>query len=221
MASYIEAHKADSDIRAMDQKISLLMTKSKEQAGKNEAMEKKIRALEQRNTELETRLKAAYVSIPSPVIPSPLLTKKKQNSEHNALARHLNALLPSSSTTHRPLHPLHSIHTNAPLKNFPKKEADIRTLSSLEVATLLKELDADVTRVVAAGERKGRLKEVIGVGERGNVVEAVKGEVGVVDGKVDGEGEKGKEKEKGKGEMKLPGKATGPPPGKVLPILKG
>ncbi|KAL8717393.1 MAG: hypothetical protein Q9225_005349, partial [Loekoesia sp. 1 TL-2023] len=57
--SYIEAHKADADFRALDQKVTLLITKNKEQAGKNEAMEKKIHALEQRNEELDTRLKAA------------------------------------------------------------------------------------------------------------------------------------------------------------------
>ncbi|KAL8895660.1 MAG: hypothetical protein Q9207_008075, partial [Kuettlingeria erythrocarpa] len=56
---YIEDHKAESDIRALDQKVSLLMTKSKEQAGKNETFEKKIHALEARNADLETRLKAA------------------------------------------------------------------------------------------------------------------------------------------------------------------
>ncbi|KAL8929293.1 MAG: hypothetical protein Q9208_001376 [Pyrenodesmia sp. 3 TL-2023] len=198
---YIEDHKAESDIRALDQKVSLLMTKSKEQAGKNEAFEKKIHTLEARNNDLETRLKAA---------------------EHNALARHLNALLPPNST-HTPLHPLHSIHTNQPLRNFPKKVSEIRTMSAPEVAALLKELDADVTTRVNAGERKARLKEVIGVGERGSVVEGMK-EMGLVDGHAEekGEGEKGKDgkgaEEKKKAPMKLPGKATGPPPGKVLPI---
>ncbi|KAL8824544.1 MAG: hypothetical protein Q9170_008124, partial [Blastenia crenularia] len=60
MASYIEAHKADADFRALDQKVSLLLTKNKEQAGKNESFEKKIHALEKRNEGLETRLKASY-----------------------------------------------------------------------------------------------------------------------------------------------------------------
>lgn len=95
-------------------------------------------------------------------------------------------------------------------------------MSSLEVATLLKELDADVTKVVSAGERKSRLKDVIGVGEKGSVVEVVGagGGKGMADG-VDGieSGEKGEKGEK-KGPMQLPGKATGPPPGKVLPIQR-
>ncbi|KAI4127513.1 MAG: hypothetical protein LQ338_003171 [Usnochroma carphineum] len=192
--SYLREHEAENNIRALDQKVSLLLTKSKEQAGKNEHFEKKIRALEKRNDDLETRLKA---------------------SEHNALARHLNALIPPSS--HQPLHPLNSIHTNQPLKNFPKHEHDIRTMSHSEVATLLKELDADVTTKVSVAERKTRLKELIGVGEKAGVVEsgAVKEGVKEVDGVVDGlqQGEKEKKKP-----VKLPGLATGPPPGKVLPI---
>ncbi|KAI4141726.1 MAG: hypothetical protein L6R39_005205, partial [Caloplaca ligustica] len=57
--SYMEAHKAETDIRNLDQKVSLLMTKNKEQAGKNERMEKQIHALEQKNENLETRLKAS------------------------------------------------------------------------------------------------------------------------------------------------------------------
>ncbi len=80
---YIEDHKAESDIRALDQKVSLLMIKSKEQAGKNEAFEKKIHALEARNADLETRLKAAYATSPylfSPYItPSPSLVLSPQN----------------------------------------------------------------------------------------------------------------------------------------------
>ncbi|KAL8931234.1 MAG: hypothetical protein Q9216_007250, partial [Gyalolechia sp. 2 TL-2023] len=105
--------------------------------------------------------------------------------------------------------------------NFPKHGSDIRTMSSLDVAALLKELDADVTKVVNAGERKSRLKDVIGVGEKGSVVEAM-GEAGkmedgkMVDGVVGGE----KEKEKKKAPVQLPGKATAPPPGKVLPIQR-
>ncbi|KAI4190660.1 MAG: hypothetical protein L6R41_000671 [Letrouitia leprolyta] len=196
MSSYIDSHKADSDFRALDQKVSLLLTKNKEQAGKSEALEKKIRALEKRNEELEVRLKA---------------------SEHNALSRHLNSLLPPQS--HTALHPLHSIHTNTPLKNFPKHANDIKTMSSLDVATLLKELDADVTKVVNAGERKSRLKDVIGVGERGSVVEVVGG---TGEGKpLDGvDGAKGEEKKKAPAPAQLPGKATGPPPGKVLPIQR-
>lgn len=195
MSSYIDAHKADSDFRALDQKVSLLISKNKEQTGKNESFEKKIRALEKRNEELEVRLKA---------------------SEHNALSRHLNSLLPPQS--HTPLHPLHSIHTNTPLKNFPKHANDIKTMSSLDVAALLKELDADVTKSVNAGERKSRLKDVIGVGERGSVVEVVggAGEGKALDGVVDG----GKGEEKKKAPAPLPGKATGPPPGKVLPIQR-
>ncbi|KAL8932419.1 MAG: hypothetical protein Q9216_006844, partial [Gyalolechia sp. 2 TL-2023] len=59
MSSYIEAHKADADFRALDQKVTLLLNKNKEQAGKNESFEKKIRALEKRNEELEVRLKAS------------------------------------------------------------------------------------------------------------------------------------------------------------------
>ncbi|KAL8725066.1 MAG: hypothetical protein Q9166_007597 [cf. Caloplaca sp. 2 TL-2023] len=192
--SYIEAHRADEAVRSLEQKVSLLMVKNKEQAGKNESFEKKIHGLEKRNEDLETRLKA---------------------SEYNALARHLNALLPPSSTSHQNLHPLHSIHTNTPLKNFPKKESDIRTMSSLDVANLLKELDAD-TMKKDAGERKARLKEVIGVGERSSVAQSV----GTVDG-INGAGEKEKKEEgqkKDKVVKPLPGKATGPPPGKVLPI---
>ncbi|KAL8793704.1 MAG: hypothetical protein Q9182_007655 [Xanthomendoza sp. 2 TL-2023] len=185
--SYIEAHKADEAVRTLEQKVSLLITKSKEQTGKNENFEKKIRSLEKKNEDLETRLKA---------------------STHNALARHLNALLPPSSP-HHPLHPLHNIHTNTPLPHFPKKESDIRTLSSHDVTTLLKDLDADIPPASAGGERKSRLKEIIGVGERGSVVGAIK-EAGV-------EGVDGVKEEKKK-EVKLPGKATGPPPGKVLPI---
>ena len=81
------------------------------------------------------------------------------------------------------------------------------------MTTLLKELDAtDGAKKTDAGERKARLKEVIGVGERSSVVQNA--------AVVDGVGEKGKEEEKKKEEKKkvLPGKATGPPPGKVLPI---
>lgn len=92
-------------------------------------------------------------------------------------------------------------------------------MSSLDVATLLKELDADVTKVVNAGERKSRLKDVIGVGERGSVVEVVGG---TGEGKpLDGvDGAKGEEKKKAPAPAQLPGKATGPPPGKVLPIQR-
>lgn len=236
--SYIEAHKSEEAIRSLEQKVSLLITKSKEQTGKNDAFEKKIHALEKRNEELETRLNASYVAFPFPMLahllpshihpfslpipslysshppnpnnntpPPPLANTPSQNpSTHNALSRHLNALLPPSA--HLPLHPLHSIHTNRVLKSHPKKESDIKTLGAADVATLLKELDADPPHK-EAGERKARLKEVLGVGERANVVQAVGG----------GEGEKEKEGvgEKKK-EGKLPGKATGPPPGKVLPI---
>ena len=258
--SYIEAHKAEEAVRALEQKVSLLMTKNREQAGKNESFEKKIQGLEKKTADLDTRLKASYVfsplpfpnspfpsppfhsppfpspPFPSPPFPSPPFppsvpipysssqartAKKKhadnpflpqQNREHNALARHLNALIPPSSH-HQNLHPLHSIHTNTPLKNFPRKETEIRTLSAPDVTTLLKELDAtDGAKKTDAGERKARLKEVIGVGERSSVVQNA--------AVVDGVGEKGKEEEKKKEEKKkvLPGKATGPPPGKVLPI---
>lgn len=85
------------------------------------------------------------------------------------------------------------------------------------MTNLLKELDAtDGAKKTDAGERKARLKEVIGVGERSSVVQNA--------AVVDGVGEKGKkeaeEEKKRKEEKKkvLPGKATGPPPGKVLPI---
>ncbi|KAL9000470.1 MAG: hypothetical protein Q9169_000987 [Polycauliona sp. 2 TL-2023] len=187
--SYIEAHKVEEAVRALEQKVSLLMIKNKEQAGKNESFEKKIHALEKKNEDLDTRLKAA---------------------EHNALSRHLNALIPPSNL-HQNLHPLYSIHTNTPLKNFPRKESDIRTMSSLDVSNLLKELDADTGRKMDAGEKKARLKELMGVGERSSVVQ----NAAVVDG-VKGDGEKKKDEEK-KAKV-LPGKATGPPPGKVLPI---
>ncbi|KAI4232150.1 MAG: hypothetical protein LQ349_005178 [Xanthoria aureola] len=193
--SYIEAHKAEEAVRALEQKVSLLMTKNREQAGKNESFEKKIQGLEKKTADLDTRLKA---------------------SEHNALARHLNALIPPSSH-HQNLHPLHSIHTNTPLKNFPRKETEIRTLSAPDVTNLLKELDAtDGAKKVDAGERKARLKEVIGVGERSSVVQnaALVDEVGEK-GKKDKEEEQKRKEEKKK---VLPGKATGPPPGKVLPI---
>ncbi|KAL8632072.1 hypothetical protein Q9189_002215 [Teloschistes chrysophthalmus] len=189
--SYIEAHRAESAVRALEQKVTLLMTKNSEQRGKNEAFEKKLQSLEKRNNELEIRLKA---------------------SEHNALARHLNALLPPTNTSHTPLHPLHSIHTNTPLPKFPKKESDIRTMSALDVSALLQDLDASPTKTIGAGERKARLKEVIGVGERSNIAEAVREQ-----GLLDGEGGK-KEEEKKAPAKKLPGKATAPPPGKVLPI---
>ncbi|KAL8895485.1 MAG: hypothetical protein Q9192_003608 [Flavoplaca navasiana] len=191
--SYIEAHKAEEAVRALEQKVSLLMTKNREQAGKNESFEKKIHALEKKSEDLDLRLKAA---------------------EHNALSRHLNALIPPSSH-HQNLHPLHSIHTNTPLKNFPRKESDIRTMSSIDVNNLLKELDAQTGRKMDAGERKARLKEVIGVGERSSVVQnpAV---VDSVDGVKQDGGEQKKDDEKKK--KVLPGKATGPPPGKVLPI---
>ncbi|KAL8672847.1 MAG: hypothetical protein Q9168_002723 [Polycauliona sp. 1 TL-2023] len=185
--SYIEAHKAEEAVRALEQKVSLLMIKNKEQAGKNESFEKKIHGLEKKTEDVDTRLKAA---------------------EHNALARHLNALIPPSAATHQNLHPLHSIHTNTPLKNFPRKESDIRTMSALDVSNLLKELDADTGRKMDAGEKKARLKEVMGVGERSSVVQ----NAAVVDGVKAGADDK-----KGKKEV-LPGKATGPPPGKVLPI---
>ncbi|KAL8889313.1 MAG: hypothetical protein Q9215_003393 [Flavoplaca cf. flavocitrina] len=202
--SYIEAHKAEEAVRALEQKVSLLMTKNREQAGKNESFEKKIHELEKKSEDLDVRLKAAYFNTNL----APL-----SNSEHNALSRHLNALIPPSSH-HQNLHPLHSIHTNTPLKNFPRKESDIRTMSSLDVNNLLKDLDAQTGRKMDAGERKARLKEVIGVGERSSVVQnpAV---VDSVDGVKQDGGEKKKEDEKKKA---LPGKATGPPPGKVLPI---
>ncbi|KAL8947496.1 MAG: hypothetical protein Q9222_006233, partial [Ikaeria aurantiellina] len=57
--SYIEAHRAEEAVRALEQKVSLLMTKNKEQAGKNESFEKKLHALETKNQDLEIRLKAA------------------------------------------------------------------------------------------------------------------------------------------------------------------
>ncbi|KAL9031892.1 MAG: hypothetical protein Q9180_006764 [Flavoplaca navasiana] len=225
--SYIEAHKAEEAVRALEQKVSLLMTKNREQAGKNESFEKKIHALEKKSEDLDVRLKAAYVFLPSSPEPPLLLSSNYTfthtyfhtniapfpNSEHNALSRHLNALIPPSSH-HQNLHPLHSIHTNTPLKNFPRKESDIRTMSTLDVNNLLKELDAQTGRKMDAGERKARLKEVIGVGERSSVVQnpAV---VDSVDGVKQDGGEKKKEDEKKK---VLPGKATGPPPGKVLPI---
>ncbi|KAL8912276.1 MAG: hypothetical protein Q9172_007525, partial [Xanthocarpia lactea] len=95
-------------------------------------------------------------------------------------------------------------------------ESDIRTMSSVDVANLLKELDADTTKK-DVGNRKARLKEVIGVGERSSVTQNEAFAV-VADG-VKGEVEKkGEEEAKKKKDVKLPGKATGPPPGKVLPI---
>ena len=60
--SYIEAHKAEEAVRSLEQKVSLLMTKNREQAGKNESFEKKIHSLEQKNEELDTRLKASYAA---------------------------------------------------------------------------------------------------------------------------------------------------------------
>ncbi|KAL8853886.1 MAG: hypothetical protein Q9221_001357 [Calogaya cf. arnoldii] len=192
--SYLEAHKAEEAVRALEQKVSLLMTKNKEQAGKNESFEKKIHNLEKKSEDLDTRLKA---------------------SEHNALSRHLNALIPPSTSAahHTNLHPLHSIHTNTPLAKFPRKESDIRTMSSLDVTNLLKELDANDNKKMDAAERKARLKEVIGVGERSSVVQ----NAALVDGAGVGVGEENKKKEEEK-KKPLPGKATGPPPGKVLPI---
>ncbi|KAL8931183.1 MAG: hypothetical protein Q9211_007163 [Gyalolechia sp. 1 TL-2023] len=92
-------------------------------------------------------------------------------------------------------------------------------MSSLEVATLLKELDADTTNVVNAAERKSRLKDVIGVGEKGSVVEAV-GLGGVKEDGKTVDGVDGVDGEKKKVPAQLPGKATGPPPGKVLPIAR-
>ncbi|KAL9007977.1 MAG: hypothetical protein Q9173_006850, partial [Seirophora scorigena] len=59
MPSYIETHKTESDLRALDQKVTLLLTKSQQQTSRTESLEKKIRALEARNEELETRLKAS------------------------------------------------------------------------------------------------------------------------------------------------------------------
>lgn len=64
--SYIEAHKAEEAVRALEQKVSLLMTKNKEQAGKNESFEKKIHGLEKKSEDLDTRLKASYVLFPFP-----------------------------------------------------------------------------------------------------------------------------------------------------------
>lgn len=79
------------------------------------------------------------------------------------------------------------------------------------MTTLLKELDAtDGAKKTDAGERKARLKEVIGVGERSSVVQNA--------AVVDGVGEKGKKDNEEEKKKVLPGKATGPPPGKVLPI---
>ena len=63
--SYIEAHKAEEAVRALEQKVSLLMTKNREQAGKNESFEKKIHELEKKSEDLDVRLKAAYVFLPS------------------------------------------------------------------------------------------------------------------------------------------------------------
>ncbi|KAL8711879.1 MAG: hypothetical protein Q9220_003823 [cf. Caloplaca sp. 1 TL-2023] len=207
--SYIEAHKAEEAVRALEAKVSLLMIKNKDQAGKNEAFEKKLHALETKNLDLETRLKAS----PKENIRA---CSSPRNSEHNALSRHLNALLPPLSP-HTPLHQLHSIHTNTPLKSHPKKESDIRTLSSLDVTALLKDLDAAPEKgSMSAGDKKARLKELLGVGERSSVATAVVGN-GEVEGMVDGV-EKKKEEGGKKVEKKLPGKATGPPPGKVLPV---
>lgn len=82
MAQYLEAHKADADFRALDQKVTLLLTKNKEQAGKNESIEKKIRALEKRNEELEVRLKASYATVLSLLPPFPLdLVEYTQSSD--------------------------------------------------------------------------------------------------------------------------------------------
>ncbi|KAL9016646.1 MAG: hypothetical protein Q9185_006019 [Variospora sp. 1 TL-2023] len=212
----MELHKTESDLRALDQKVTLLLTKSQQQTARTESLEKKIHALEARNAELETRLKA---------------------SDHNALSRHLNSLLPtthhspsSSCSSHHtqppppPLHALHSPSTNTAPKSFPRKETDIRTMPAADVTALLKELEVDVKGVVSAGERKAKLREYVGVGAEGNggaVVEAAAAEGGrnKAKGGAEEEGKKivdgvGK-KEKG---MQLPGKATGPPPGKVLPI---
>ncbi|KAL8903141.1 MAG: hypothetical protein Q9171_007501 [Xanthocarpia ochracea] len=85
-------------------------------------------------------------------------------------------------------------------------------MSSGDVANLLKELDAD-TMKKDAGNRKARLKEVIGVGERSSVTQNEAFAV-VTDG-VKEEVEKKGEQEKKKKDGKLPGKATGPPPGKI------
>ncbi|KAI4250947.1 MAG: hypothetical protein LQ352_005157 [Teloschistes flavicans] len=96
--SYIEAHRAEEAVRALEQKVTLLMTKNTEQRGKNDAFEKKLQSLEKRNNELEIRLKASY-AYPPPSPQGPRSTHKisrsnpnqHANSEHNALARHLNA----------------------------------------------------------------------------------------------------------------------------------
>lgn len=82
--SYIEAHKAEEAVRALEQKVSLLMTKNREQAGKNESFEKKIQGLEKKTADLDTRLKASYVisplppSLPIPYSNSQACTAKKK-----------------------------------------------------------------------------------------------------------------------------------------------
>lgn len=82
-------------------------------------------------------------------------------------------------------------------------------MPAAEVSALLKELDVDVKGVSTPGERKARLRGFVGLaeGERERGGEEEEGE--------DNKGGKVEGKKEGR---PLPGKATGPPPGKVLPI---
>ncbi|KAI4162234.1 MAG: hypothetical protein LQ342_004100 [Letrouitia transgressa] len=138
--SYIESHSTTAALEAHERTLAAISKKNAELAGRNEALKRKVDALTARTTALETRLRAV---------------------QNNALSRHLNSLIPHSS--HQTLHPLHALATDEPIRGFPRKITDIRTMSQGDVVHVLKALEADVTREVSGGSRKERLREVLGV----------------------------------------------------------
>lgn len=103
----------------------------------NHDLDKKNVSLEQRTSELETRVKAA---------------------NHNAAARLANS---RHTDPKESLKPLHNAVTNKSIDGFPKHENDIRLMGGGEVARILKELEAPTGQT--PGDRKGALKDAIGL----------------------------------------------------------
>ncbi|KAL9611767.1 MAG: hypothetical protein Q9167_003617 [Letrouitia subvulpina] len=160
--SYIEAHSTTAALDAHERTLTSISKKNAELAGRNEALERKVDALTARTTALETRLRAVFLFPPTAlrqlIVHGGPGGHRRQN---NALSRHLNSQIPHNS--HQALHPLHALATDEPIRAFPKKITDIRTMSQGDVTHVLKALEADVTREVSGGSRKERLREILGV----------------------------------------------------------
>ena len=104
---------------------------------KNGELTKKNTTLEQRTSELETRVRAA---------------------NHNAAARLANS---QHTDPKAPLKQLHNAMTNMSIERFPRHENEIRIMGGGEVVRILKELEAPMGQTPA--DRKGALKEAIGL----------------------------------------------------------